>query len=142
MLRLKAAGGQSAIDSVQGITSGQVFRRQLCSSLDTLSLSVIIYVARKIVHLQQSVAPVVNIHLQVQPDVPTTSDQVLQYNESIEIKEENHNQTKNSPETKRINSDPNMFYKVQHPSVHEDNIPVSCLPPIFPPGDSKEDPCI
>ena len=40
-------------------------------------------------------------------------------------------QMKISPETKRINSDPNMFFKVQPPFVHEDNESVSCLPPML-----------
>ena len=42
---------------------------------------------------------------------------------------------KKSEKTKRINSDPNMFFKVPIPSL---NIHTSCLPPTFPLATAKK----
>lgn len=125
-----------------------------------VSASVTIYLTRKIILLQNSVNPVVNlpnigtnnsfsdiqqipsISSQVNYDAKTDDVTIFDLEENTETQVPSFRNTLSKEketltETKRINSDPNMFYRVARHSETV-NLRTSCLLPILPVETAKK----
>lgn len=116
-----------------------------------VTVSVTVYVVKIILKLQRSVAPVVNLPVPtVSKRVETKQARSLEGSEQsktanhpqqavsnhedeinvidIEYEPKNEENTETVTETRRINSDPNMFFKVKEQRRNDEQVPPVCFP--------------